>query len=121
MMSRGKAKGNEFERKFCKQLSLWFSNEVAEDWFWRSQSSGGRATQRTKKIKTTQGQYGDVCATSVNGEALTNLLCIELKKGYNKYSLGDLLDSSRGVPVYSKWITKIVETSDFKNYKWIQR
>lgn len=86
------AKGGAYERETCKLLSTWWSGGVADDWFWRSAGSGGRATNRAKSGKTTYGQNGDIAATHPKGEKLTRLFCIELKRGYSKWSFADVID-----------------------------
>lgn len=106
------AKGSSFEREVCRRLSLWWTDGADDDVFWRTSNSGGRATARHRKGKRTQGHHGDVAAVDGRGEALTKLLIIELKRGYNHLSLQDLLD----VPVGKKggnagenwtdWLTK---------------
>lgn len=85
-------KGSSFERHICKQLSLWWSNGEREDIFWRSSQSGGRATQRSKKGKTTFGSYGDVAAVDPIGAPLIKMFTIELKRGSSHGCPGDLLD-----------------------------
>lgn len=85
-------KGGQFEREICKQLSLWWTNEKRDDIFWRTSSSGARATQRTKQNKTTFGQYGDVQATDPIGQRLMDIVCIELKRGYSKATFSDWFD-----------------------------
>jgi hypothetical protein len=86
------SKGSVYERGFCEQLSLWWSDGVDDALFWRSQGSGGRATGRTKVGKETHGQYGDVAATHRAGEKLIDILTIELKRGYTKDTIHDTLD-----------------------------
>lgn len=107
----GKAKGNAFERSVCKQLSLWWSGGKDDSLFWRTHSSGGRATRRAKKGQTLKGQYGDVCATSAEGQPLLDLCVIEIKRGYGRWSDLDLLDkSSKSAPQQlEKWIAKAEE------------
>jgi hypothetical protein len=74
----GKNKGSAFERKICKQLSLWVSLGKQSDCFWRSAISGGRATvQHRKGVKVRQS--GDICSVSPEGHALTNNWYIECK------------------------------------------
>ena len=89
---RGGAKGSPFERHMCKELSLWWTGGKRDDVFWRTASSGGRATQRAKTKRGTFGQEGDVQATDPIGQPLMNLFAIELKRGYNKTTIQDLLD-----------------------------
>jgi hypothetical protein len=75
----GKAKGGEFERQICKKLSLWVSNNLRDDLFWRSAMSGGRATVRSKKGKETASGHGDITAVTPEGNKLTDYFIIECK------------------------------------------
>ena len=75
----GKAKGSAFERLVCKQLSLWVSQGLEEDLFWRSAMSGGRATVGRRKGKDLRKHAGDISATSRAGHALTDTFFIECK------------------------------------------
>jgi len=75
----GKAKGGEFERKICKELSLWVSQGKHDDLFWRSAMSGGRATVRGKKGKETASGHGDITAVTPEGNLLTDFFVIECK------------------------------------------
>ncbi|NBW99644.1 hypothetical protein EBR03_08745, partial [bacterium] len=86
------AKGSAWERKFAVELSLWWSCGQADDWFWRVLGSGGRATNRAKKGKSTSGGYGDICATDAKGQELLDICCFELKRGYSTVSVQDMLD-----------------------------
>jgi len=92
------AKGSGFEREVAKALSMWWSSYERDDIFWRSSNSGGRATARRKRGKTTQGQAGDIAATDPVGAPLMRWLSIECKDGYSIASLDRLVDSplSRG-------------------------
>jgi len=87
-------KGSQFERDVCRQLSLWWSNGTNDDIFWRTQTSGARATVRDKQGKRTFGQYGDVQATDPIGQPLLNNLSIEIKRGYSKSSFADMVEAS---------------------------
>jgi hypothetical protein len=74
----GKNKGSAFERKICKQLSLWVSFGKQSDCFWRSAISGGRATvQHRKGVKVRQS--GDIVSVSPEGHVLTNSWYVECK------------------------------------------
>ena len=110
MGKRSSNKGSAFERKFCKDLSLWWTDGERDDVFWRTHGSGGRATQRTKKGKETHGQYGDVCATDPIGDELLDWIVFELKKGYSKASPIDLFNSQN--TVWRKLIEQAWETSE---------
>lgn len=107
-MANSKAKANSFERQLCRELSLWWSDGASEDVFWRSQNSGGRATTRSKKGKTLEGQYGDICATDESGKDFLKVFTVEVKRGYGKDSLHDLIDKPRNGAdqTYEKWITQ---------------
>ena len=113
-------KGGSFEREVAKRLSLWYTDGEADDLFWRTHASGGRATQRFKKGKNLDGHVGDICAIDSRGEALTNHWSIEIKTGYantNKsmskdgeivrtktlWSLLDKLDSKQEVTTFEKF------------------
>lgn len=85
-------KGSPFEREICKQLSLWWTNGRTDDVFWRTQGSGGRATNRSKRGRSTFGQYGDICAVNPIGLPLTNLFLLELKRGYHHSNIYELFD-----------------------------
>lgn len=109
----GKSKGTTFERRVCVLLSKWWTQndtEVREDIFWRSDTSGGRATTRQKKGKTTKGQYGDICASDPIGVPFLQLFTIELKKGYNADTIHSLLDvSKKSKHQYAEWIQKAIK------------
>jgi hypothetical protein len=77
--SKGKQKGSAFERKVCKQLSLWVSYGKREDLFWRSAMSGGRATVGRKAGKDHAKHAGDITATSPEGHYLTDAWYVECK------------------------------------------
>jgi len=85
-------KGSNFERDICKQLSLWWTNQERDDVFWRTAGSGAMAKVRSKVQQQTFGQYGDIQATDPIGQPLIDLCSIELKRGYSKGSLMDMLD-----------------------------
>lgn len=107
----GKNKGNQFERDFCKRLSLWWSNGESDSVFWRTSNSGGRATVRSSKGQRTENQYDDVCAVEESGRDFMRLFTIELKRGYNRHSLQDLIDSpDPSKTVYGKWIAKVIDS-----------
>lgn len=106
------AKGSAFEREICKRLSLWWTQDLPEprdDIFWRSSNSGGRATVRGKRGKKTANQYGDIAATDPIGLPLLQFVTIELKRGYNRDTIFDCVDSCNWAKAtqYEKWIQKI--------------
>jgi hypothetical protein len=106
-------KGPQWERDFCRSLSLWFSGgDPDADWFWRTAGSGGRATSRRKKGKSAGRHCGDVCAIAPEGEPLLRVFSVELKRGYNRCTIQDLLDApARGAlkgvkQEYEKWLAQ---------------
>lgn len=78
-MKNPKAKGSEFERKVCKSLSLWISDDERDDLFWRSAMSGGRASVKFKKGENNKTQIGDISAIDPLGAKLTNKFVVECK------------------------------------------
>lgn len=74
------AKGSRHERAVCQQLSMWATDAASMDIFWRSSTSGARATRRGR----TQGQKirfqaGDICAVDPLGQWLLLLFTLECK------------------------------------------
>lgn len=86
------AKGSQFERDICRQLSRWWTNGKQDDVFWRTSQSGGRATQRAKKGLKTFGHCGDISAVNPIGQPLVQLFTIELKRGRTHGCPNDLFD-----------------------------
>lgn len=85
-------KGDQFERDISRDLSEWWTDGDRDDIYWRTSQSGGRATTRRKKGKSTKNQCGDVAATDPIGLPLVQLMTIELKRGYPKSNIGDVFD-----------------------------
>ncbi len=89
-----KNKGSGFEREMSRLLSLWWTDGKRDDAIWRSASSGALTT-------VGRGRYlahtGDFAATDAEAAPLFDKVIIEAKRGYNRYSVQDLLD----VPVDS--------------------
>jgi len=87
------AKGGQFERDVCKELSLWWTEGERDDIFWRTSGSGARAKTRSRQQnKTTAYSYGDVTFTDPIGQPLIAKCILELKRGYGKWSPLDLVD-----------------------------
>jgi len=95
-MANTKQKGNQWERDVSKMLSKWWSNGETEDIFWRAVTSGGWATTRAKKGKTSSNQYGDITAIHPDGQPLMDRCILELKAGYKRWSLLDIVDRLTG-------------------------
>jgi len=104
-----KSKGGSFEREFCRDLSAWWSGGERDDLFWRTSTSGGRATVRAKQNKETYGMAGDVAATHPDASPFTEVLVVELKKGYNRDTVTQLLEVTETsvLKQYEEWIWKL--------------
>lgn len=115
-----KGKGQRFERELCRLISEWWSQdweELHDDLFWRSAGSGNRAKVRGRKGKTTRGHHGDITPTCPEANDLTELITLELKRGYNAYTLSDLLDrpDTAAAKEVEKWIAQVTESSEQAN------
>lgn len=77
------AKGGDFEREIAKELSLWWTNGERDDVFWRTDGSGGRATNRFKQGKATANSYGDLTFIDPVGKPFIDQFLLELKRGYS--------------------------------------
>ena len=115
-------KGSAFERKFCKELSLWWTLGEREDIFWRSSNSGGRATVRAAAGKTTSGQYGDVAAIDPLGVPFLNLVTIELKRGFSQFTIQDVFDKKNQAAQqeWSKWYEQtVISANNAGSHSWL--
>jgi len=112
-MPKGNQKGSSFEREICKQLSLWWTDGQDDAVFWRSTTSGARAKVRSRVGKDTFGQYGDIQATNPIGQPLLDVCTIELKRGYGKASIADVLDAGPKAAKHpwEKWVEQAEEDS----------
>ena len=85
-MPSKRQKGSAFEREMATAFSLWWTDGERDDIFWRTQGSGGRATNRAKKGKKTCYQYGDMTFTDPIGKPLIEYASFEFKF-HKKFSL----------------------------------
>ena len=106
-----KRKGSSFERSFCKGLSKWWTHGNREDVFWTTAGSGGMATNRAKRGGSAFAQYGDVQATDPIGQPFIDYCTVELKNGYNKWSVMDVMDKPKtgAEQTIEKFIKQAVE------------
>ena len=93
------SKGATWEREFSKKLSSWWTCGERDDVFWRSTTSGARATTRAKQGLATSGQYGDIATQDPIGQPMLDTFTIELKRGYSKDSIQSLFDARDGAAV----------------------
>lgn len=70
-------KGSNFERLVCRALSLWWSNTLRDDIFWRNR------TKITTKTPHAERQLGDITITDSDGAPFIDLFSIECKAGYS--------------------------------------
>ena len=106
-------KGGGYEREFCKELSLWWTNHDRDDVFWRSSQSGGRATTRRKQGKSTANSYGDIAATDAIGHPLIDLITFELKRGYKESGVDKVLDRAETMKAqpFDEFLTQTVSSA----------
>lgn len=76
-------KGGKFEKEFCKELSLWWTDGKRDDIFYSTSGSGGRATMRLKRGLCTENASGDVCSLSEIGFPYIHYFLTEIKRGYD--------------------------------------
>lgn len=116
-----KSKGNVFERKVCKIFSEWWTKGKRTDVFYRSDSSGGRATARKKQKKTTIGQTGDMAARERRASILTERICFEFKCGYPGKCIFDLIDgvSAYQKHPYFKFLDQVISQKDMGQIYWM--
>ena len=100
--SASKSKGSSFERKICKELSMWLSNGDRDDLFWRSAMSGGRATVKFRKGGKNQTQAGDISAIDSYGERLTSVFMVECK-AYKDLDFIGLFHTERSSGLHRFW------------------
>ncbi len=118
LMPNKSYKGRKFEIALSKELSLWWTGGVRDDVFWHTHDSGGRATRRARRGVQTVNHYGDICATDPVGQPLLDLCVIEAKKGYNGFTLQDMIDQpppradkKPAVPIYLQWFAQAAESA----------
>lgn len=105
------AKGGQFERLVCDNLSHWWTGGTTASVFWRTSNSGGRATIRKEKGHTTSNAHGDICSTDPITQEFMKVFCLELKRGYKDACLSEFLDATKaggikGLNQVKEWITK---------------
>ncbi len=92
-------KGNKFERGTCRKLTKWITGQEKPELFWRSATSGAKATQDAKKgHKSKMG--GDIISIDAQGIWFTDCFSLECKDR-DSYGNLDLLFQGKGD--FLKW------------------
>ena len=111
MAINSKNKGSAFERAIAKQLSLWWTHGERSDIFYRSASSGARATNAHRNGGAIANAEGDIVYSDAIGKPFTDFFCIELKTGYGDWSVMDLLESNQKVTQFEKFWEQVSESA----------
>jgi hypothetical protein len=107
------------------RLSRWWTQSLKEprtDIFWRTAGSGARAKTRGRKGLTTANSDGDIIAIDPVGEPFVDLITCELKRGYSRDTVADLLDKppKAALQTYEKWILQAEESHrQAGSYSWM--
>ena len=115
------AKGGSYEREIAKKLSLWFTDGKRDDLICRTDSSGGRASVRTKNKKITNKYlYGDLKHSDNACLSMFDKWSIELKTGYmvgknTRWDILDILDSKQKEPIIIKFWEQCIRDADLSN------
>jgi len=125
MGSAGNAKGSAYERKICRELSLWWTKGKRDDIFYRTAGSGGRATKRAKQNLTTANSAGDVGILDPIGKPFLDKVMIEIKRGYTKGNEAkqirtlSIIDNPKNQkePLLIKWWNKALKEAYLDNNK----
>lgn len=72
-------KGGAFEIYVLRRISLWLTDGRRDDIFWRSATSGARATVQLKKGVINMAQSGDISAIDPEGYEFINTTFVECK------------------------------------------
>lgn len=118
----GSRKGTPFERQICDKLSEWWCGNKDDRIFWRTAGSGAMATVRNRKGKGAGNQDSDLCAICPSGKPFTDLLTVEMKKGYNAATVHDLLDrpkSTKPKPVEEFCSKARRQHRQAKSFAWV--
>lgn len=114
------AKGADFERSLAKRLSLWWTKGERDDIFWRSQQSGGRATQRKKQGKATANQEGDLTVMDAAGQPFIDKIVVEAKCGYPSFSIEGEINKTAEKTVFKDFINQCLkEVGCSERFFWL--
>lgn len=112
------AKGSNYERVVARELSLWISEGLRDDWVWRTSQSGGRATTRAKSGLRTSGGTGDLTFTDHQAAWFFKVFSIELKCGYKVADINSLIDSKQKRPMLLQFWHQCEKDRELSKAKW---
>ena len=111
--TNSKSIGNNFERAFSRDLSLWATNGKDDDVFYRDLSSGARATTRKKQGKASSND-GDLVATDLNYKPLLDLFFIDTKS-YKEINFMMINDKNiKSNSIFQQWLKVSSDCPDYK-------
>ena len=113
-------KGSSFERDMARTFSLWWTGGEHDDVFWRVLGSGGRATRKSRTGKNTaHASFGDLEATDPGAFPFTSLVVVEIKRGYGRWGVCDVLDNpvSKTQP-WAKFFEQVSESHRDSGRPW---
>jgi len=126
-------KGGSCEREVAAMLSLWWTEGMRDDVFYRSHASGARFTQRKKIGKDTANQSGDITCTDPEGQLFIDTFSIEIKSGYSgrkkikdengklistemiRWDILDFIDSKQKEPILQQFWNQAVNDANNSN------
>jgi len=121
-MNNSKSKGSAFEREIAATLSKWWSKGERDDIFYRSSSSGARATGRAKLNKATANSAGDLCYLDADGKPFIDYFAVEIKRGYPDFEIQRILDREDGtkLSLLEQWIQQAAKSQEDANaWSWM--
>ncbi len=102
------AKGSVFERDICRILTQWVIGQPKPEIFWRSATSGAKATVEHKAGRTSH-MGGDIVSVHPDGNWLMERFSIECK---NRKSMGTLPHFLLGTANMLDWWNQCVEDAN---------
>lgn len=95
-----KAKGSEFERALCRELSLWLSGGESDDLLWRNKGQPNRRIKGKRRLE----QFGDAHSIDGKSEWFIKRVNLEFKfvKELDLLEIVDRLDK-KGKLIFEHW------------------
>ena len=99
MSGKSNAKGSSFERLICRRLTEWITGKPIPEIFWRSATSGAKATV-DRKAGRDSNMGGDIVAIDPAGQPFIDRYSVECK---NRKSYGRLENVIAGKGELLEW------------------